>query len=86
MEVELTKLMNENEKLQTGLQQKSLALDNMEEEFKKLEHVNKVMDRINKDKLVEYEKKMATLNSEINLTQTLYNQLLEAKAREPRSQ
>ena len=68
------------------MQSKTLALDNLEEEFKKLEHLNKVMDRINKDKMVEYEKKMATLNSEINLTETLYNQFMEAKAREGRIQ
>lgn len=72
--------------MQSNLQQKTLALDNMEDEFKKLEHLNKIMDRINKDKLVEYEKKMATLNSEINLTQTLYNQFMEAKARSPAHQ
>lgn len=36
MEIELTKLMNENEKLQNGLLEKTLALENLEEEFKKL--------------------------------------------------
>lgn len=31
--------------------------------------------------MYDYEKKMATLNSEINLTQQLYKTFLEAKAR-----
>jgi hypothetical protein len=35
----------------------------------------------NKDKLAEYQKKMATLNMEINLTQNLYNTFLDAKSR-----
>lgn len=76
--------MSENEKLQTNLVDKTLALETLEEEFKKLEHINKNIDRINKEKLIQYEKKMATLNSEINVTQTLYQQFLEAKARENR--
>jgi serine/threonine protein kinase HipA of HipAB toxin-antitoxin module len=50
-----------------------------------LEHINKNIDRINKEKLIQYEKKMATLNSEINVTQTLYQQFLQAKAREGRT-
>ena len=82
MEIELTKLMSENEKLNTNLQNKSIAFDNLEEEFKKLEHINKNVDRISKEKLVEYEKKMATLNSEINLTKTLYDKFLENKSRQ----
>jgi hypothetical protein len=31
--------------------------------------------------MVDYEKKMATLNSEINLTQQLYQTFMDAKAR-----
>ena len=82
MEVELTKLMSQNEKLANNLQSKTISLENLEEQFKKLEHINKNVDRINKEKLVEYEKKMATLNSEINLTKTLYEQFLENKSRQ----
>lgn len=37
--------------------------------------------RVNKDKLVEYQKKMATLNVEINLAQNLYTSFLDAKSR-----
>lgn len=81
MEVELTKIMRQNEKLQNDLHQKTLALQKLEDEFKKLEHVNKNIDKINKDKLIEYEKKMATLNSEINLTQTLYHQFMAVKSK-----
>ena len=46
-----------------------------------MEHVNKNIDRINKEKLLEYQKKMATLNNEINLTQNLYQSFLDAKSR-----
>jgi 16S rRNA G527 N7-methylase RsmG len=53
----------------------------LETEFKKLEHINKNIDRINKEKLLEYQKKMATLNNEINLTQNLYQSFIEAKSR-----
>ena len=66
----------------TNLQNKSIAFDNLEDEFKRLEHINKNIERINKEKLVQYEKKMSTLNSEINLTKTLYEKFLENKARE----
>ena len=68
--------MSENEKLANNLQAKTIALENLEEEFKKLDHINRNVDRINKEKLVEYEKKMATLNSEINITKTLYDRFL----------
>lgn len=37
--------------------------------------------RVNKDKLAEYQKKMATLNVEINMAQNLYSSFLDAKSR-----
>lgn len=80
-EIEVSKLTSQNEKLQTDLLNKSIAFENLENEFKKLEHINKNIDRINKQKLVEYQKKMATLNNEINLTQNLYQSFIEAKSR-----
>ena len=46
-----------------------------------MEHINKNIDRINKEKLIDYQKKMATLNNEINITQNLYQNFLEAKSR-----
>ena len=55
---------------------KKLAYEELEQEFKKLEHINKNIERINKEKLVEYQKTMATLNNEINLTQNLYQSFL----------
>jgi hypothetical protein len=55
--------MSENEKLTNNLHNKTISLENLEDEFKKLEHINRNIERINKDKLVEYEKKMSTLNS-----------------------
>ena len=48
MEIELTKLMSENEKLTNGLQEKTISLESVEDEFKKLEHVNRNIDKINK--------------------------------------
>lgn len=80
-EIQVTRLTNQNEKLQTDLLNKSIAFENLEGEFKKLEHINKNIERINKEKLLEYQKKMATLNNEINLTQNLYQSFLEAKSR-----
>lgn len=77
----MTRLTNQNEKLQTDLLKKTNDCDELEAEFKKLEYVNKNMERLNKEKLIEYQKKMATLNNEINLTQNLYKTFVEAKAR-----
>lgn len=82
MEIELTKIMGQNQKLQNNLLQKTLALETVQQQFKRLQHINKNIEKRNKEKLIEYEKKMATLNSEINLTQTLYEQFLQAKSRE----
>ena len=39
------------------------------------------MEKINKDKMTDYHKKMAALNSEILLTQNLYQSLISAKAK-----
>ena len=39
------------------------------------------MDKLQKDKIKQYEQKMITLNQEINITQNLYKAFLEAKAR-----
>ena len=80
-EIEITRLSNLNEQLQTDLLNKEVAYGELQGEFKKLEHINKNIDRINKEKMLEYQKKMATLNSEINLTQNLYQSFMEAKAR-----
>jgi hypothetical protein len=48
---------------------------------KRLDYQHRNMEKINREKLLDYEKKMATLNSEINLTQQLYQTFMEAKAR-----
>lgn len=60
---------------------KNLAYENLEEEFKKVETNNKVLERINREKLVEYERQMAMLNSEIYLTQNLYQSFMEARSK-----
>jgi hypothetical protein len=39
------------------------------------------LDKIQADKIKDYETKMLTLNQEINITQNLYKTFLEAKAR-----
>jgi hypothetical protein len=47
--------------------------------------MNKNIDRIYKEKQMDYEKKMATLNNEINITQNLYQTFMEAKSRAGRN-
>lgn len=54
MEMTVNSLATENSKLKTDLLNKSIALENMENEFKKLEHFNKNADRIQKEKLLDY--------------------------------
>lgn len=49
--------------------------------MKKIESTSRNIDKINKEKMLEYQRKMATLNSEINLTQNLYQNFLQAKSR-----
>lgn len=44
-------------------------------------NTKKNVERINKEKTVDYEKKMAALNAEINLTQNLYNSFISAKSK-----
>ncbi len=44
-------------------------------------NTRKNVERINKEKTVDYERKMATLNAEINLTQNLYNSFVTAKSK-----
>lgn len=80
-EIETSRVIQENEKLKTDLLNKALALEKAETELKKLDYQNRNMEKINKDKILDYEKKMATLNNEINLTQQLYQTFMEAKAR-----
>lgn len=84
-EIEVSKLNNQNQKLQTDLLQKSIALQNLEGEMKKIENTNRNIQKINKEKMLEYQRKMATLNSQINLTQNLYQNFLQAKSRSSNS-
>ena len=84
-EIEVTKLTNHNQKLQTDLLQRSIAVETLEGELKKIENTNRNIEKINKEKMLEYQRKMATLNSEINLTQNLYQNFLQAKSRTKRS-
>ncbi len=81
MDNEMSHLKNENEKLQTDLVKKNIMCENLEDELKRMQALNKNIEIINREKLVEYEKRMATLNQEINLTQNLYQAFLESKAR-----
>lgn len=67
--------------MKTELLNKSIALEKAQAEVKKLDFEQRNMEKINRQKLVDYDKKMATLNSEINLTQQLYQAFMEAKAR-----
>ena len=76
MDNEMSHLKNENEKLQTDLVKKNIMCENLEDELKRMQALNKNIEIINREKLVEYEKRMATLNQEINLTQNLYQAFL----------
>lgn len=40
-----------------------MALEKAEAEVKRLDYSQRNMDKINKDKILDYEKKMATLNN-----------------------
>jgi hypothetical protein len=80
-EMDTTRITQENEKLKTDLLNKALALEKAEAEVKRLDYQHRNMEKISREKLLDYEKKMATLNSEINLTQSLYQTFMEAKAR-----
>jgi hypothetical protein len=46
--------MQENEKLKTDLLNKSLALEKAETELKRLDYQQRNMEKINKDKLLDY--------------------------------
>ena len=55
--------------------------EKLESEFKKISGQYRNIDKLNKEKLVDYQKKMATLDSEILLTQNLYKSFIDAKSR-----
>jgi len=44
--------------------------------MKRVQGLNKNIEIMNREKLIEYEKKMATFNQEISLTQNLYQAFL----------
>lgn len=71
----------ERDKLKAELAQLKLQYNELDDNFKKVSSLVASEARLNKDKLVEYQKKMATLNMEINLAQNLYNSFIEAKSR-----
>lgn len=80
-ELDTTRVVQENEKLKNELVNKTVALERAEAEVRRLDYNHRNMEKINKEKVLDYEKKMATLNNEINLTQQLYKAFLDAKAR-----
>jgi hypothetical protein len=53
----------------------------LDENFKRISALVANEARTNKDKLAEYQMKMATLNMEINMAQNLYSSFLDAKSR-----
>lgn len=75
-DIEISRLTSENQRLQTELAQRNVSQQNLEAEVKKLQSLSKNAEKINKEKLIDYQKKMATLNTEINLTQNLYKNFL----------
>lgn len=79
--MENARLLASNEQLKTEVLNKSIAFENLEGEFKKLDYKHRNADRLQKDKIKEYEEKMITLTQEIGITQNLYKAFLDAKAR-----
>ena len=79
--MENARLVTSNEQLKTQLLNKSIQFQNLESEFKKLDYKHRNADKLQRDKIKEYEQKMITLTQEINITQNLYQAFLEAKAR-----
>lgn len=79
-DLEVTRLTNINDQLQAELTKKTLECEKLEEELKKMSSKHKNAEKISKEKMASYHKKMATLNSEILLTQNLYQSLVGAKS------
>jgi hypothetical protein len=50
----MTKLKNDNEKLQTDLVKKNLLCENLEDDLKRLQALNKNIEIMNREKLVDY--------------------------------
>lgn len=48
----MTRLKNQNERMQTELVKKNILCENLEEELKKAQSLNKNIDIINKEKLI----------------------------------
>ena len=80
-EIESARLITSNEQLKTEILNKTIQFENMESEFKRLDYKHRNADKLQRDKIKEYEQKMITLTQEINITQNLYQAFLEAKAR-----
>ena len=80
-EIESSRLITSNEQLKTEILNKTIQFENMESEFKKLDYKHRNADKLQRDKIKDYEQKMITLTQEINITQNMYQALLEAKAR-----
>ena len=79
-DLEVTRLTHLSDQLQADLTKKTLECEKSEEELKKQAHRHKNAEKISKEKMASYHKKMASLNSEILLTQNLYQSLVGAKA------
>lgn len=52
MDVDVTRLRNENERLQTELVKKNLMCENLEDEVRKMQAVGKNVEVVNKEKLI----------------------------------
>ena len=85
LQLDNDKLRVERDRLKSELAQLKLQHAELDDNFKKISSLVANEARLNKDKLAEYQKKMATLNMEINLAQNLYSSFLDAKSRVNRS-
>ena len=60
---------------------KKIDYQKLEDEFRKVSSQYKNIQKINKDKMTDYNKKVSTLNSQILLTKNLYENLITAKSK-----
>ena len=82
-EIELDRYRFELSNLQTQLNTRNIEIEKLNEELKKLDSSS---EKVLKGKFQEYQQKLAALNSEIHLTQNLYNSFMEGKSRVKRGE
>lgn len=62
LQINKNRLKNKNQKLLTEMFKRNIHCENLKDELKKSHALSKNIEIINKEKLIQYEKKMATLS------------------------